>query len=402
MRIRFQVFYCAMMLMLVCSCTSSINVIHIDTKNENTDNRESKKDLLSKGIYYSLPKTVITANVTVEKTDKIKGPYASYALKYLGLANVIEENSTSYTIKSLTLSGKSIPDDEQYYFIDCSKIRRKSLSLNFGEEGMITGICKKNMELKNIFPDTSVAGDDKYFNEHEFLNSNIALAFDTTIEKINLDSTVITKKNIKKVYVTKTAEQKAQEAAALILKLEEAKIDLYAGYSEVNYSKETIQYMVEKIEKMEKEYINLFTGAVVKHTQKYSFTYIPVKGKTNIPLFRMSDKFGICDTSDYKGEAVYLAIKPIGNTDVLKSFDESRADAKEKNHGIYYRIPANACVSLIQNEKQIASSDILISQLGMISEMNNNNVKSVFLYPETGSVKKIILGKGKPKHFHHH
>jgi hypothetical protein len=381
----------------ICSC-STMNVRHVDNYGEIQK---------SEGIYYSLPKTVITVAVTVEKTNKVKGPFAAYASKYLGLTDVISDNSTSYALSSVKLGSYSIPDPEQYYFIETGKLKKKHMLIDFSENGLLTGINDKFLnKYKYAVTDSSYTEitDNSEISEQSFINPNIAEAFDTIIEKINLDSTVIVKKTLKKVYVEKTTEQKAKEAADFIMKIEESRISLLTGYSEVNYTKEAIEYMSAKLEKMEEEYIHLFTGITIKREQKYNYTYTPSGSSTvlNTPLFRFSDKYGVCDTSDYKGEPVYMNIEPTGATDNINAFEAARMDTKEKYRGIYYRIPEKAKITLISKEKEVASCYFQICQFGVICELQAKGIGSYSFSPETGAVKKIVYGHRRHMPFQHH
>ena len=102
------IFICILFISFLLIRCSSIRVVHI-----NKDEVPEK----TQGYYYAFPQTVLIINVSVRKTDKIKGPYAAFASKYLGLANVITQNSTSYDISDVTISTYVEPDPDQYYFI---------------------------------------------------------------------------------------------------------------------------------------------------------------------------------------------------------------------------------------------------------------------------------------------
>lgn len=394
MKIRFFLFLAVSALFLF-SC-STINVSHVDN-----DGAVEK----SEGIYYSLPKTVVKVSVTVEKTTKLEGPFASYASKYLGLSEVISEKSTSYSLSSVTMDTYSVPDPDQYYFIETGKLKKKHLILNFGEYNLLGSVNGRFVKGGNKFLSDSVnylADDKDEISTQNFINSNIAEAFDTIFEKIILDSSVIVKKTLKKVYKDKTNEQKAREAADLIMNIEESRLALYTGYSEVNYSKETIEYMAEKLLQMEQEYLNLFTGITVKQQLKYFYTYVP-DGSYNVslPLFRFSEKYGISDTSDYKGESVFVNLTSSGNSNVIASFEASRMETKEKSHGIYYRIPERARISLVYKDNEISASTFTIAQIGAICELQTKGLKSLQFNAETGSLQKVVYGKRNLFHKKH-
>lgn len=376
---------------------STFNVIHVDP---------SAVVSKSEGIYYALPKTIIGITVSVERTDKVQGPYSTYASKYLGLTDVVTENTTSYKISSVNFTSTSVPDPDHYYFIDTKKLK-KHLMLDLSDYGILTDVNRRfGWEKDRSNSDSSFfqVNDFSGLAKQNFINPDIAVAFDTIIEKINLDTTIVVKKTLKKVYVEKPTEQKAKEAADLILELEESRLALLTGYSEVNYSKETIEYMVKKLQDMENEYLHLFTGITVTHSQDYNFEFIPAENSAtiNLPLFRFSEKYGVSDTSDYKGESVYINVKPSESTGKINAFENSRLNPKEKHHGIYYRIPEKATVTLFYNDKQLAATQLLIAQSGAVCELQPKGIKSLTLDTESGSVNKIFYGKKRGFFFHHH
>ena len=57
----------------------------------------------------------------VNKVYKIKGPYADLANKYLGITNVINENSNYFELADIQINSYSIPDTDQYYFVEIPK-----------------------------------------------------------------------------------------------------------------------------------------------------------------------------------------------------------------------------------------------------------------------------------------
>ena len=395
---KYSVYFFATLLIAATSCSKMINVKHVKM-----DSALPKED----GVYYSLPKTVITVEVDVSKTYKIKGQFSGFANKYLGLSNVITENSSSFSIDDIKLSDYSLPDHDQYYFVEIPNSCRKknSVLLQLSETGIINsinGYNKLNNKTNSIISSDATAEDVAKPAVQTFLNSNMMASFDTTIEKIDMDTFILQKKIIKKIYVDKNEEQKAKEAADYIMKIKENEFNLLTGYSEVNFSKESLEYMHEQLKKQESEYLNLFTGATVVHHFKFYYTYNPVdsKSKANIPLFLFSAKDGISDTSSNKGESVNLKIEKLDSSNVLEPFNDAKLDLKKKHHGFYYRIPEYAKVSVCCNNKIKAESNILVSQFGVVCELPAINGIKALYYPNSGEVKTISVNE-KHHHFWH-
>jgi hypothetical protein len=386
---RYSLLFLTVIILLIAAC-STINVHHVDN---------SKVAVMNDGIYYALPKTAISVEVTVNKINKVKGPYSEYAAKYLGISNVISENSISYSLENVKISSYSVPDPAQYYFIELPKCghRKNAVMLQLSESGIINSI-NAPCEMKPTNETNLAIGTTDALNEPPsltFLSSNIAETFDTTIIPVYLDTTFLMKKVIKRITFEKTDEQKAKEVSDLIMKVKGEKFNMIRGYAEVNYSKESIEYMTQQLDKLENEYLNLFKGITVKHQLKYYFVYNPSNAESTVftPLFRFSSKEGIVDTSNANGDNIYLHIQRLGNTKVVADFEKAKTDAKKKTHGYYYRIPEYATVTVLSNDKVKAETNILIDQYGTISELPIKKNLKVSYYPNSGSLKTVSYKK---------
>ncbi|OIO99607.1 MAG: hypothetical protein AUJ97_08700 [Bacteroidetes bacterium CG2_30_32_10] len=363
---------------------SSIRVFHIDK------DRIPEK---TQGNYYALPQTVLIVNVSVKKTDKIKGPYASYASKYLGLTNVITQNSTSYDISEITISSYVEPDPNQYYFIKTKgKFRNIINYLEFNEAGLINSINEQNNS--SITNTSSLVKDEGSNQQIELFaklsaENNLYEKIDTIIEKVNLDTITIEKKILKKTMVEKSMEQKSKDAADFLMQLKEAKYHLLNGYNEVNYTKESIEYMNTQLDKMENEYLTLFAGLTVTHNLKYSYTYIPDENEISSPLFKFSEKKGIIDIFNEKIAGDTFLINIFRNFEIEKlSYYFANKEKLSSSHGIYYRIPQYSKVTISQNEQNYADVNLLIAQFGILTNLPAKKYKVEF-YPNTGAIKNI-------------
>jgi hypothetical protein len=398
MKSRYFSFAVLIVSLAFCAC-STINVTHVENNATLPEHG---------GIYYSLPKTAITVEVTINKIFKIKGPYSSYASKYLGLSNVITENSTSYSLEDIQVKPHAIPDADQSYFVQIPKRCKKSngLFLKLSESGIISSINDFGNRRSLMTNDTSVKNKmDLTENSSKLLfKSNQLESIDTILEKIDLDTLTIRKRILNRLPIEKSIEQKAKDAADLIMQVKEGKFNILTGYSEVNYSKESLEFMCDQLGKMETEYLNMFTGITVKRQLKYYYTYIPAYTESTLylPIFRFSAKEGIVDTSGYYGESVYMRIERFGSTKQTSTYEKAKVDAKAKSHGFYYRIPEYAKVSMICNDKVRTEANILISQFGAVCELPAGKKFRATFYPGSGSIKSIGINNKGSHRFRHH
>ncbi|HNW90798.1 MAG TPA: DUF4831 family protein [Bacteroidales bacterium] len=357
------------------------------------DNRQapSKKS----GFYYALPRTFIKVDVVVDKTEQIRGPYAEYAEKYLGLTNVVKSNSTSYEISEYKLSTFAEPDPRQFYFVKMSNacgVSNNRFKLALDEAGVIIATRSTIDSIGNKKPVYVFEEEGNVYPDifKSYTDLNLFEKVDTIIEKVNVDSVMVEKMTFKRSMVEKTPEQRAKQAADYIMKVKDNRFNLISGFQEVNYDKETFKYMNEELEKMENEYRKLFTGLTFTKKITYSFIYLPTMAKPSdsIPLFRFSTLRGVLDTSDGYGETVYLSIHKYGNTDTLQAYQTRKDSLKIKRHGFYYRMPDYAEVRIINSKNGNIKGKFLIAQYGVLTYMPAD-FRRFDVYPETGSVRKI-------------
>ena len=128
---------------------SQINVMHIDN-NAVTQAKE--------GIFYALPRTNINIDVSIDRVENYKGPYGDYAMRYLGLKNVVESNSVEYRINYIRITTSAEPDPDQYYLINFSGKSDKNEVSNFltlSESGLIVGVLPERSDTGRKQPPKS-------------------------------------------------------------------------------------------------------------------------------------------------------------------------------------------------------------------------------------------------------
>jgi hypothetical protein len=372
---------------------TQINVFHIDN-NTPVAGKE--------GVFYSLPRTVIKIDVTIDRIENYKGPYSEYALKYLGLKNVVMANSVEYKITDMKVTTSQQPDPDQYYFLELggsmSKGDKASL-LTFSESGLILGtipertdsIVKEvkitNREVpelateKDVFPEVFKYSADVNFFEK----------VDTIIRKVNIDTMTLERQYLKRTVVEKSPEQKAKEASDYIVKIKDNRFNLISGFQEVNYNKETLEYMDTQLKQMEKEYLKLFTGISLHKTLNFSFVYTPSPNQVNteVPIFKYMKSKGMMELDEPGGKIVTIKVQRSGTTSAVANYLK-RAEESGKSHGFFYRIPELARVTVKVDENLTEETQCLVSQLGIVSFLPASKWRVQF-FRETGGIKGIRL-----------
>jgi hypothetical protein len=346
------------------------------------------------GLYYALPKTKIQVDVWVEKVEVIRGPFAEYAGRLLGLDNVPRVNSESYHLAGISLSTFHEVDPDHYYFVRVPSKGTEGLRFSLSPEGFLQSasldVPEKSRKTHEL---TDVSGKLPRPEFVDFTVPNIIERVDTFIRRISVDTTTFEEIFFRKTFIEKTTEQKAREAADFILKLEDHRLSLITGYQEVNYSAEVMQYMNEQLRDLQDEYLALFKGKKVTSKSHYTFTFEPKAGKENEPLtlFRFATNRGIIDKELPLGEQVQIYFSAAGQTRKIATHQLLRDAAKPKNTGFYYRVPEKAKINVRMGNEILEETYFLVNQLGVVSFLPYESVQEIQFHPETGSVKYFRL-----------
>jgi hypothetical protein len=348
------------------------------------------------GVIYSLPRNVIKVQLEIVKTESFRGPYAAYAAKLLGLTRVIEENAIGYEIGKIELSSFSESDPDQIYFVEFDGRSKNagSFMLTLSDEGFIGGytdISSVNKEVRNAMASGDFSNENlKPFRD--LLKPVLIEKVDTIIRRISVDTATFEEKVLKKSIFEKMPEQQAREIADLIYKIQDSKFNLITGDQEVNYSRESFEFMLEQLNKQEKEYLALFKGTNKKTQQVYTWYITPPSSRegTLETICRFSKAGGVSDKSTSVGESVSLVISPMNRNKTIEDFIKQRNQAVKKVHGFYYRIPEKSEVTLRVGGNAVAEGQMLISQMGVVTFLPTANIKDIRFHPESGAIKQVI------------
>ena len=342
------------------------------------------------GIVYALPRTLIQVDVTIEQKEMLAGPLRNYAEKFLGITSYISQNAFEYSIKDIKLVPVPEPDPEQYYFV--SQVEKASKEtwqtiMTLNGHGMITSMGAVNDGQAGVANGLGISlSDDEVMSLFsKYADLNLYAKVDTIVRTINIDTITIEDYTFKTTMTNKPLEVKAREVADMIHRVREGRYNLLTGYQEVNYSEGALKFMNEELLNMEEEYLRLFTGAVVKSSLTYSFTFLPTAENSgnSVPIFHFSESSGIAEGSGSGRQAIIL-VESHGNTSVLAS-----GEAKSGG-GLVYRIPEEAEVTLIYNSNTVAKIHTAISQFGRVASLPAG-ASDVEFDGATGGLKSVKL-----------
>ena len=224
-------------------------------------------------IVYALPRSVFTVVFEFERKLDIPGPYSKYARDLLGLDNVIHSAAEWWSIKGITVKTHQELDPSEYYVIESNSIFQSNV-LTLKNEGLI-------LDLNPDFYSSAVynAGADKS-ESNQFLSYDLGsdeyyqLQSDTAYKRINVDSTFIKIPYIVEKKKLLPVEQLAEKAAKRLMEMRDGKHLILTG--EANVFPQSDAAIIE-MNRLEKDYTELFTGKTIRETRTFSCQIIPVK-----------------------------------------------------------------------------------------------------------------------------
>ncbi|MEI6888424.1 MAG: DUF4831 family protein [Bacteroidales bacterium] len=394
----FHGFFIRLMLVLLMigsfTAFAQINVVHIDNNTFPQTNE---------GIFYSLPRTVVNITVKIDRVENYQGPYADYALRFLGLKNVVQSNTIEYKISDINISTSFEPDPDQYYFVELGDKALKGENaglLSLTDAGIILGTLP-------VVTDTS-AGANRLLNAEEpplelekdafgelfrnYTDISVFEKIDTIRRKVNIDTMTLERQYLKKTMVEKSPEQKAKEAADFLSKIKDNRFNLITGFQEVNYNKETLEFMDAQLKNLEREYLKLFTGVRIHKTMTFSYKFIPIPNQINteIPVLKFNKSKGVQDLdAPGGGKVITIKVQRVGNTHSVSTYLQ-KAGKTAKSSGFYYRIPEYARVTVKVDDNTQEEQQCLISQLGLVTNLPSSKWKVLF-HQETGGIKSLSI-----------
>lgn len=316
---------------------------------------------------YALPFTSFTVEVDAVQEFYHAGPYSPYAKELLNIDVPASDTKSTY-IKAIRIVPHLEADPwSPRYTAPSGNTTMLAMSaqglISFGDlqeakdirwrfspvpeaDFGTSGISGRDKKVKNIEYKTvqSEEGDVRYPVEHS-------------------------------VSVAKTIEDKAEEAAQMILSARKERHNIAIGNTDANYSGESMAAALGELTKIEEEYLLLFTG--YKETKEFQTTFevLPsATARTNrYTAFYFLDDGSIVKENKGKGKPYELEFTPVSVPDVRTEVVATDARKKqEKTGSIHYRIPAICRLRLLENGNPIIETRVPVYQLGRESEMPIN------------------------------
>lgn len=323
-------------------------------------------------LVYGLPLTVVDIFVETERVIERPGPYSRYAGDLLGLNDVISEEKEYWSIRSITLKTHEELDPSEFYVIESTslfqtnvlKMKKAGLILDLnpdiylGQEGNYSRE-ESDMTALRIFD----LGADQYFMSQR----------DTAYRTVNVDTAFIRIPYLVEKKRKLTVDQLAERAAIRLMELRDGKHLILTGEANVFPQDEAA---IRELNRIEKEYTELFAGKTFTETKTFRYQMIPSKDMAGkpIPVFRFSEATGPSISAEGPGNAVTVEFLPERKTKELSVITRIKSTNEKDFDRLYYRIPdvVNARISL--GKDQLCNTRMMVYQYGDIIHLPSNYI----------------------------
>jgi hypothetical protein len=308
---------------------------------------------------YSLPQTVLEVRIDFEKSTYLPGPYRSYSGRFLGMSEFIEEEKSMWEIKGVRVSAHNEPDPLHYYSLNILKgnlqIERYFKMIS---EGLV--IDPMGVIFSNTIMPLNMTDEFPQMVDFSMKKNQVEIS-DTLFKTVIRDSSFVKIPILRKQKDAKTLEQKAEEAANLIIKIRKRRLKLMTGEYEVFPDGKALEISVEELNKLEKEYLALFIGKVYRESYSRSFFVVPAGGSEKTTIAGFSGEKGILPIKSAEGKSIELILKPINEF----PFDFDEID-EIKGNTLYYRVPSTCSVQISSQEELLYEGRISVFQAGNV------------------------------------
>ncbi len=322
---------------------------------------------LQTGYVYALPQTTFKVTVDVVKTRTIRGPYYRFAEKYLSIRDVPDRNSTSWRIDRINLKSIEEADPDQMYLVrQVSGEQDLSTLLKMSQQGLIYDFnVGRYLEARRFIGAPADRYEGLVYTDLTE-RANIVMSIDTSYKSIKIDSTFIKVPVTKQQLIVKTIDEKAQEAAKVILKIRRKRVNVLTGKGAIPVSDAGIQ----RLDELEEEYLTLFIGKNIEERKRFTLYVTPTAGEVfeHEELFEFSSNRGILSQHLDNSEVVSLTIKRQREVEGLNNYGLGNQLPMQTN-ALYYRVPDRAEVQINIGDDILLMERVSVYQYGAILSM---------------------------------
>jgi len=368
MRQTYKIVFAVMILTGISSCASNGKL------SESVITPLSDKIGVTEGsLVYGLPLTVLDVTVEAERIIEKPGPYARFAESLLGLKDVIQNEREYWLLTGVSVKSHEEPDPDGFYVIETSSLVQTN-ALSLKKTGLIMDLNPRLFDghygsISTIHPDMSRTGisdlgSDEYFQTRR----------DTAFRLVKVDTAFIRIPYLVEKRQKLTIEDLAGKAAVRLMEMRDGKYMILTGEANVFPQDEAA---ISEINRIEKEYTELFTGKTWNEKRIFTYHLNPLKDQANMPLTvcRFTERDGPVDPAVDTGTPLLMEFSPAGKTKGLKILSADQTDSGSRKYDkLFFRMPDVVDIKILFGNEALTSSRTLIYQFGEIVQLPSNYI----------------------------
>jgi Domain of unknown function (DUF4831) len=286
---------------------------------------------------------------------------------------VIMREEEHWYIKSISVNSHEEADPSEFYVIESNNLFQTNV-LQLKKEGLIADINPES-NFQNVILPVS-----KEINVNQFISFDLGSdeyyqsQNDTLFKRVRVDSTYIRLPYIVEKKKKLTIDQLAERAAKRLMDIRDGKIMILTGDANVFPQNDAA---INEINRMEKEYTELFVGKSFTENRTFTYQFIPHKELANKPvtLFTFSERTGPEDVASKTGTPVILKLTPEQKTKDLTIISRKQPSPSSSGYDkLYYRIPDVVNLKISVDGETYYNSRKLVYQLGEVMQLPSNYI----------------------------
>lgn len=309
--------------------------------------------LRAQEVSYALSSTSVTVKVEVRQESFFAGPYAAFAKNMLNMS-VRDKDMVSCEVTRVELIPHVEADTDAWYTCD----QESAALLAVSAQGLVSLGGSGERVSWRFLPGLKADFSAKGLTEPE------KEAVHIVYEQIQTDTAIVSVPVEHRVLVEKTLEDKASDAADMILAIRKDRLNIASGNTDASYSGEAMQAALRELDRIEEEYMALFRGYTVVRKATYTYDVVPSRTVKNhhYMVFRLTDEGPVSE--GVKGVPYYLDFHPEG------TLPEEGQDRRKTKGSVRYRIPQVCRVVFSRDGQSLLETRLPIYQLGREASLN--------------------------------
>ena len=291
---------------------------------------------------YYLPYTVADIEFVATKTVCKAGPYYKYAKKYLGVTDIVTEDSETWAIERVCMVPRGIADTENRYQLTFKSGQTPYIYVN--PDGLIYSINAEpeiaDLSCPPVAPDEPDSIDvSKVFSEELLMSGSIA--------------------------------KMAEVAAKQIYRIRESRLDLLTGdVDKMPADGDSFKLIIAQLDAQEAALTALFLGTKSVERVVKRVEYCPEVDVESEILFRFSDFLGFVDADDLSGAPVSISVTVTEKGEYPVDNKGNIVELPKK--ALAYTIPGKAVIAISYDGRTYVEEELPIAQLGVVYGLDSS------------------------------